>query len=157
MPLTAHVLTVSDRCAAGVRADASGPTAVAALTTAGFTVTSAIVPDGAGAVADALRAALDAGVRLVVTTGGTGLSPRDQTPEGTRAVLEREVPGVAELLRLRGLDASPHAMLTRGVAGIVGGALVVNLPGKPAAVSEGLDVLLPLVPHILDQLTGGDH
>ncbi len=154
----AHVVTVSDRSFAGDRPDASGPAAVAVLRAAGFEVSSEVVPDGETSVADALAAAVAGGSELVITSGGTGVGPRDRTPEGTLAVIDREVVGIAELLRLRGLEASPHAVLTRGVAGVVDGrTLIVNLPGSPKAVSEGLDVLLPLVPHLLDQLKGGDH
>ena len=151
----AHVVTVSDRCASGLRADASGPAARAALEASGWAVTSSLVPDGEASVADAVRAAVAAGARFVVTSGGTGVGPRDRTPEGTRRVLDREVPGIAELLR--GASGKPHAYLSRGVAGVAGPALVVNLPGSPRAVTEGIDVLLPLVDHVLDQLDGGDH
>lgn len=151
----AHVVTVSDRCHAGLREDASGPAAVAALEASGFSVTSEIVPDGIEPVARAISDAAAAGARLIVTTGGTGLAPRDLTPEGTRAVIAREVPGIAELLRAA--PGKPHAHLSRGLAGTLGEALVVNLPGSPSAVTEGLATLLPLVPHILDQLEGGDH
>jgi molybdenum cofactor synthesis domain-containing protein len=158
-----RVITVSDRCAAGLREDASGPVLAAALEAAGYTVSRSVVPDGADSVREALRAALDAGDRLVVTTGGTGVGPRDRTPEGTRAVLDRLLPGIPELLRADGATRSPHASLTRGIAGVVdavdgaGGALVVNLPGSPRAASEAIAVVLPLVAHVLDQLTGGDH
>lgn len=154
-PTPAHVITVSDRCHAGVRTDASGPAAVAALRAAGYAVTAGVVPDGQASVADALRAALAGGARLVITSGGTGVGPRDRTPEGTRGVLDLELPGVAELLR--SASGRPHAYLSRGLAGVTAGAVVVNLPGKPAAVTEGLAVVLPLVPHLLDQLAGGDH
>jgi len=156
-------VTVSDRAASGERPDASGPAAVRLLVEAGYAVDTLIVPDGAASVADAVRAALADGARLVVTSGGTGVGPRDRTPEGTRTILDRELPGLMELLRARGAESSPHAWLTRGLAGAVDatqgrpGALVVNLPGSPAAVTEGLALLLPLVPHVLDQLGGGDH
>ena len=154
----AHVVTVSDRSFTGERPDASGPAAAAALREAGYDTGYEVVPDGAAPVADAIAAAIASGVEVVVTSGGTGVGPRDRTPEGTKQVIDREVPGLAELLRLRGSEASPHAFLTRGLAGVVDGqALVVNLPGSPKAVVEGLAVMLPLVPHLLDQLKGGDH
>lgn len=158
MSTPAAVITVSDRSAAGIRADAAGPIAVAALRDAGFDCAEPVVtPDGADAVQSALQAALAAGARLIVTTGGTGLSPRDQTPEGTVRVLERLVPGIAEELRRLGAAAKPAGMLSRGLAGVVGDALVVNLPGSPAAVADGMPVILAVAAHVADQLQGGDH
>jgi len=158
MELSAVVITVSDRSAAGERPDASGPVAVDALREAGFACADAtIVPDGADSVAGALRAALAAHPALIVTTGGTGVAPRDRTPEGTAAVLEREVPGIAEELRRIGAAHKPAGMLSRGLAGVVGGALVVNLPGSPAAVASGMPVILAVAPHVAGQLAGEDH
>lgn len=116
-----------------------------------------VVPDGADAVEQALRAALAAGATLVVTTGGTGVGPRDRTPEGTARVLDRELPGIAEELRRRAVAVKPAGMLSRGLAGVAGAALVVNLPGSPAAVAEGIPVILSVAGHVVDQLGGGDH
>lgn len=158
MQLPAVVVTVSDRSSAGLRADSSGPVAVAALREAGFACADAVVvADGADSVERALRTALAAGAQLIVTTGGTGLSPRDETPEGTARVLEREIPGIGEELRRRGAAEKPAGMLSRGLAGVVGGALVVNLPGSPAGVTSGMPVILSVARHIIDQLSGGDH
>ena len=155
------MITVSDRSAAGTRVDTSGPLAAQRLADAGFVVTTTVVPDGASPVRAALVAALEAGAHLILTAGGTGVGPRDATPEGTAALLNRELPGVAEALRRSGAEHTPAAVLSRGLAGIAegahGSALVVNLPGSPAAVDQGLDVLLPLVDHVLAQLDGSDH
>lgn len=156
--IPAAVLTVSDRSAAGVRADSAGPVAVRALRDAGFACADAtVIPDGADAVEHALRELLDAGIRLITTSGGTGVGPRDQTPEGTTRVIDRHLPGIAEELRRAGLAATPASMLTRGLAGVVGDALIVNLPGSPKAVAEGMPVVLSVAGHVLSQLHGEDH
>lgn len=160
MERTAAVITVSDRSAARERSDESGPVAVAALREAGFACDAAtIVADGVESVETALRAALDGGARLIVTTGGTGAGPRDLTPEGTLRVVTREIPGVAEELRRRSVQEKPAGMLSRGVAGVVDGpgALVVNLPGSPRAVASGMPVILSIAAHVLDQVRGSDH
>ena len=160
MTTRAAVLTVSDRSFAGEREDLSGPIAVAALRGAGFDCDEAVVvPDGADEVERALTAEIVAGVKLLITTGGTGVSPRDQTPEGTARVITREVPGIAEELRRRGAAEKPAGMLTRGLAGVVDphGVLVVNLPGSPGGVATGMPVILSVARHVLDQLGGGDH
>ncbi|MBN8207076.1 MogA/MoaB family molybdenum cofactor biosynthesis protein [Microbacterium esteraromaticum] len=155
---TAAVLTVSDRAAAGIRDDTAGPVAVAALREAGFDCADAsVVSDGADAVAQALRGFLATGIRLVVTTGGTGVAPRDETPEGTSRVIERMLPGVAEQLRRAGATMTPTAMLSRGVAGVSGRTFIVNLPGSPKAVAEGMPIVLSIAQHVLDQLDGEDH
>ena len=154
----AAVLTVSDRSSAGERDDTSGPVAVAALREAGFACAEpVVVPDGADSVEGALRDLLAAGIRFIVTTGGTGVSPRDETPEGTARVLTREVPGIAEELRRRSTAEKPAGMLSRGLAGLAGETLIVNLPGSPAAVASGMPVLLQIAPHVLAQVRGEDH
>lgn len=156
----AAVITVSDRSSSGGRDDASGPVAVAALRDAGFDCADAVVvPDGADSVERALVAEILAGAKLIVTSGGTGVSPRDETPEGTRRVVTREVPGIVEELRRRGAAEMPAGMLSRGVAGVADphGALIVNLPGSPKGVASGLPVVLSVAQHVLDQLGGSDH
>ncbi|MBB2976585.1 molybdenum cofactor synthesis domain-containing protein [Microbacterium endophyticum] len=160
MQRTALVVTVSDRSAAGERTDTSGPIAVAVLREAGWICDApTVVADGADNVEAALHAALVAGARLIVTTGGTGVSPRDETPEGTARVITREIPGIAEELRRRGVAEKPAGMLTRGLAGVVDedSALIVNLPGSTAAVRSGMPVILSIAAHVIDQLSGGDH
>ncbi|MFE6735252.1 molybdenum cofactor biosynthesis protein B [Microbacterium sp. NPDC057650] len=156
--LQAAVITVSDRSAAGLRPDGSGPVAVEALRAAGFACDDAsIVPDGADAVEAALQAAVADGARLIVTSGGTGVAPRDATPEGTARVLERELPGIPEELRRVGAARKPVALLTRGLAGVAGGALIVNLPGSPGGVRDGMPVILSVAAHVIAQLDGSDH
>lgn len=159
MPHYARVLTVSDRSAAGLREDRGGPLAVSLLREAGFSCDDpVVVADGADSVERALRDLVAAGPGLIVTTGGTGIAPTDRTPEGTARVLDRELPGIAEELRRRGLADTPMAVISRGLAGIVDpGTLVVNLPGSTRAVASGISVIAELAPHILDQLAGGDH
>ncbi|MEV7757706.1 MogA/MoaB family molybdenum cofactor biosynthesis protein [Microbacterium sp. NPDC089180] len=159
MPHHARVLTVSDRSAAGLREDRGGPLAVSLLQEAGFSCDEPlVVPDGADSVESALRDLVDQGPGLIVTTGGTGIAPTDRTPEGTGRVLDRELPGIAEELRRRGLADTPLSVISRGLAGIVDpGVLVVNLPGSTRAVASGIAVVSELAPHILDQLAGGDH
>ena len=152
----AAIITVSTRGAAGERPDESGPAMRDALAAAGHEVVhTELVPDDIGGVATAILSAVRAGANVVLTSGGTGLSPNDVTPEATRRVIDREVPGIAEALRARSLEKTPHGMLSRGVAGAVGAALVVNLPGSPRAVRESLEVLLPVLPHAIELLAGG--
>jgi molybdenum cofactor synthesis domain-containing protein len=154
----AVVICASTRAATGVYADRTGPLIVAALREWGFEVDDAVVVTDGEPVSDALREAVDAGVSVVLTTGGTGISPTDATPEMTRRHLDREVPGVAEAVRAAGVAKGvPTAMLSRGLAGVARHTLVVNLPGSTGGVRDALAVLADVVPHAVDQLGGGDH
>lgn len=155
----ALAVTVSNRAAAGVYEDTSGPVLVEALRQAGCDVVDGpvVVPDGEP-VERALRQAVADGYRVVVTTGGTGLSPTDLTPEMTRRVLDRDAPGIAEAIRAAGVGAGvPAAMLSRGLAGLAGRTLVVNLPGSTGGVRDGMLVLASVLRHAVDQIGGGDH
>ncbi|QGG42407.1 MogA/MoaB family molybdenum cofactor biosynthesis protein [Aeromicrobium yanjiei] len=154
----AAVVVASNRAAAGVYEDETGPLIVEALTSWGFEVAEPVVVGDGDPVATAIAAALADGVSAVVTTGGTGINPTDRTPEATRPLLDRELPGVAEAVRARGVAAGvPTAALSRGLAGVAGSAVVVNLPGSRGGVKDGLAVLAEILPHAVDQLHGGDH
>lgn len=158
MKESALVITVSTRAAAGVYEDKSGPIIVDALHDLGFTVAGAvIVPDG-DAVAAALRDAVAAGYAVVITTGGTGLHPRDHTPEQTRKVVEREIPQLAAAIAQYGVDHGvPTAVLSRAIAGVADRTLIINLPGSSGGARDGMAVLGPVLAHAVSQLRGGDH
>jgi molybdenum cofactor synthesis domain-containing protein len=155
----ARVITVSDRSHGGLRHDTSGPLLADLLRSEiGFgDAEVVVVPDDVPQIEAALRDAIAAGVDLVVTTGGTGFAPRDVTPEATRRVLEREAPGLAEALRQFNRDTVPTTILSRAVAGVAGGSIIVNLPGSTGAVRDGIAVLEPVIGHAIEQLRGGDH
>jgi molybdenum cofactor synthesis domain-containing protein len=155
--IRARVIVASNRASTGVYADRSGPILVAGLRDLGCDVDGpVVVPDGAP-VAEALRAAVADGVDVVLTSGGTGITPTDGTPEATREVLDYEIPGIAEAIRAVSRDAVPTSALSRALAGVAGRTLVVNLPGSTGGAKDGLAVLGPILPHAVSQLQGGDH
>jgi molybdenum cofactor synthesis domain-containing protein len=156
--LRGAVVVASNRAAAGVYEDTSGPLLVEFLTSLGFeTAAPTVVPDGEP-VADAIRSAVEGGVRVVLTTGGTGLTPTDRTPEVTRPLLDAEIPGLAEAIRAYGVSKGvPTAVLSRGLAGRIGSCLVVNLPGSRGGVRDAIAVLEPVLLHAVEQVVGSDH
>jgi molybdenum cofactor synthesis domain-containing protein len=157
-PLLGAVVVASNRAAAGVYEDATGPLLVEFLTGLGFeTAAPSVVPDGAP-VGDAIRAAVGAGARVVLTSGGTGLTPTDRTPEVTRPLLDAEIPGLAEAIRAHGVSKGvPTAVLSRGLAGRVGSCVVVNLPGSRGGVQDAIAVLEHVLVHAVEQVVGSDH
>lgn len=157
-PLPAAVVVASNRAATGVYEDTTGPVIVTWLTEQGFVVGPAVVRKDGGPVGSAIASAIDAGARVVLTTGGTGLTPTDRTPEVTRPLLDREVPGIAEAIRAAGVAKGvPTAVLSRGIAGVAGTCLVVNLPGSRGGVKDALEVLAPMLRHAVEQIVGSDH
>ena len=158
MTMRAAVVVASNRAAAGVYDDTTGPLLVDLLVSLGFSCAEpVVVPDG-DPVGAAIAAEVEGGARVVLTTGGTGLTPTDRTPEVTRPLLDREVPGIAEAIRAYGVSKGvPTAALSRGLAGVSGQALVVNLPGSRGGVKDGLAVLGPLLVHAIEQIVGSDH
>ncbi|MCA1831806.1 MAG: molybdenum cofactor biosynthesis protein B [Actinomycetota bacterium] len=149
------VLTISDRSSAGERADEGGPLVGEIIAKIGEVAVTAVVPDDVEAIVHALSAWADAGtIDLIITTGGTGLGPRDVTPEATKKVIEREAPGIAEAMRAAGLEKTPFAALSRQVAGTRGATLIVNVPGSLKAIREGLEAVLEVLPHAVEMMHG---
>jgi molybdenum cofactor synthesis domain-containing protein len=156
--MKAAVITCSNRSAHGLRVDESGQILAAGIRDWGYAVADpVVVPDAVPDIQQAIHAALGAGADLIVTTGGTGVTPTDVTPEATEPLLQRQIPGIPEALRAYARERVPTSVLSRGCAGLIGHSLVVNLPGSPGGVRDGLAVLGPLVGHILSQARGGDH
>jgi molybdenum cofactor synthesis domain-containing protein len=159
MMIKAAILTISDSCAQGKRTDTSGQTIKDMLPTDQFeAIEKTIVPDDRQVIAEVLRCFSDEkGIDIVLTTGGTGLGPRDVTPEATASVCERMVPGLGEILRSEGFRTVPNAVLSRGIAGIRKNTLIINLPGSPKAVRECLEIILKILPHAVEMMRGGGH
>ena len=156
MFLRVAILTISDRSSRGERLDSSGPTLERVVQSQGWSASFVeIIPDDFAVIQHTLTGWCDSGnLDVILTTGGTGFGPRDVTPEATQAVLERPAPGIAEAMRLAGLQVTPHAMLSRGVCGIRGRTLIINLPGSPKGAVESLQVVLPVLPHAVALLQG---
>jgi len=156
MGISVGILTISDKGSKGERIDESGGVIkeIVEEKLEARVKKYEVVPDEKGTIIKKLKELVNDGIDLIFTTGGTGLSPRDVTPEATREVIDKEVPGIEEAMRMKGLEKTPHSMLSRGVAGVRKGSLIVNLPGSPKAVKESLEVVLPAIPHALDIISG---
>jgi molybdopterin adenylyltransferase len=154
--IKAAVLTMSDKGSRGEREDASGKVIIEMLQGIAEVISYEVVPDERPVIAGKLVEFSDAGAELIITTGGTGVSPRDVTPEATLDIIDRELPGMAEAMRAESLKKTPHAMISRAVCGIRGRSLIINLPGSPRAVRENLAVVLPAIPHAVEKICGSD-